>query len=151
MVGCATRRGSDVFTALPEAHDEAIAVAEAAVSLGFSNGSYGSADLGLAGLMMSGTDPGLADRLIDRFLGPILEYDRAHDTGLAQTAFQYFEHARHLPHTAAALCIHVSTLKKRLARLDDVCGPQWRVGPHAIDLHFALRLSHLRGRGATAR
>ncbi|MDR1806644.1 MAG: helix-turn-helix domain-containing protein [Propionibacteriaceae bacterium] len=144
VVGFAVVSGATTAADLAAAHDQALTAARAATALGFGEGVFDATALGVAGLLLSGADPAVTDSLIQRFLGAMLQYDDAHGSQLTETAWQFFENAQQLGPTAARLHVHPNTVKQRLGRIDKVQGPGWRVGAHAVDTHFALRLWHAR-------
>ncbi len=77
-------------------------------------------------------------------IGKLLEADRNRGSALATTLLAYLDHEHNARHTAAALGIHVNTLRQRFAQVDDLLG-DWRTGTCALDVHLALRLWQLRG------
>ena len=77
-------------------------------------------------------------------IGRLLEADRSRGSALATTLLAYLDHEHNARHTAAALGIHVNTLRQRFAQIDELLG-DWRAGTCALDVHLALRLWQLRG------
>lgn len=141
LVGSAKASG---VAAVRAAHDEARAVVSAMRALGRSHGSSDVIDLGLAGAISGARDQKWVARLIDRFLGPLISYDQDRHTQLCETAWHYFENGGHLARTAAALHVHMSTVRQRIDRIDTILGESWRRAPSSLDTHLALRLSRLR-------
>jgi GAF domain-containing protein len=80
-------------------------------------------------------------------IGKLLDADRKRGSALATTLLAYLDHEHNARHTAAALGIHVNTLRQRFAQIDDLLG-DWRGGTRALDIHLALRLWQLRGGSA---
>jgi sugar diacid utilization regulator len=80
-------------------------------------------------------------------IGKLLEADRNRGAALAATLLAYLDHEHNARHTAAALGIHVNTLRQRFSQIDDLLG-DWRSGTRALDIHLALRLWQLRGGSA---
>nr|WP_275691501.1 GAF domain-containing protein [Mycolicibacterium sphagni] len=126
------------------AHDEARAVVSAMRALGRTHGSSDVIDLGLAGAISGARDQKWVARVIDRFLGPLISYDQDRHTQLCETAWHYFENGGHLARTAAALHVHMSTVRQRIDRIDTILGESWRRAPSSLDTHLALRLCRLR-------
>ena len=77
-------------------------------------------------------------------IGKLLDADRHRGSALATTLLAYLDHEHNARHTAAALGIHVNTLRQRFEQIDRLLG-DWRSGTRALDLHLALRLWQLRG------
>lgn len=139
VIGHATATGGTI-TSVREAHNEASEVVTAAKELGWRRGFADLNDLGIAGIMLSHDSAATAARIIERTLGPVQDYDRAHRTELLGTLWAYLETGSRLQTTAAQLHIHQNTVKQRLERIDSLLGPQWRTPSRRVDVHFALRL-----------
>ncbi|WP_245982508.1 helix-turn-helix domain-containing protein [Lentzea flaviverrucosa] len=90
-----------------------------------------------------------ADRApeLDRFLatsvGPLADYDQRRGTDLVGTLSAYYDHRANVAATARALHVHVNTLLKRLDRVSDVLGADWRT-ENDLELQLGLRLHRLR-------
>jgi GAF domain-containing protein len=80
-------------------------------------------------------------------IGKLLEADRKRGSALATTLLTYLDHEHNARQTAAALGIHINTLRLRFAQIDDLLG-DWRGGTRTLDVHLALRLWQLRGGSA---
>lgn len=93
-------------------------------------------DLGVYQVLFEVQDPTM-ERFIRRWLGPLLDYDLNRGTELVATLAEYLEHGRNYDTTAAALCVHRSTLKYRLQRIREICGCDLR----DPDAHFNLQLA----------
>jgi PucR family transcriptional regulator, purine catabolism regulatory protein len=94
------------------------------------------------------SDPSALRQTVTRILGPLIEYDRAHDSALLSSLTAFFEHDRQLGVAARSLSIHKHTLayrlhnverltELRLGKLDDLI--HLRLALHA---HEALTRSH---------
>lgn len=90
------------------------------------------------------------DRFLTDAVGPLADHDRRRSTQLVATLTAYFHHGGHLARTARALHVHQNTLLKRLDRVESILGEDWREPDRSLQLHVALRLHELRGRGAVA-
>jgi hypothetical protein len=86
-------------------------------------------------------------RELDRFLatsvGPLADYDQRRGTDLVGTLSAYYDHRANVAATARALHVHVNTLLKRLDRVSDVLGADWRT-ENDLELQLGLRLHRLR-------
>jgi DNA-binding PucR family transcriptional regulator len=76
-------------------------------------------------------------------IGPLLDYDARRSTDLVATLDAYFGNDGNLRRTAGALRVHLNTLLKRLDRVADVLGHDWRAGDD-LALRLAIRLECLR-------
>lgn len=142
LVGMAT--GTRGIDGIAPAHEQAHQVAAAQIALGWKAGYADAVQLGLAGMMLSGTSPAVVDELIERMLGPLIDYDARHNTQLLLTAWTYFECGTRLESTAAHLFVHKNTVRQRAERIDAILGAGWRTAPRSVDIHFALRVWRLR-------
>jgi hypothetical protein len=79
-------------------------------------------DLGLFSLLADGGDPGPMAELVTEWLGPLLAHDGGRRPKLLPTLAAYLDAGAAQQATAAALGIHVSTLKYRLGRIAAVTG-----------------------------
>ncbi|MCR3749130.1 helix-turn-helix domain-containing protein [Lentzea californiensis] len=86
-------------------------------------------------------------RELDRFLatsvGPLADYDQRRGTDLVGTLSAYYDHRANVAATARALHVHVNTLLKRLDRVSDVLGADWRT-ENDLELQLGVRLHRLR-------
>ncbi|SEQ89162.1 PucR C-terminal helix-turn-helix domain-containing protein [Lentzea xinjiangensis] len=82
------------------------------------------------------------DRFLDRSVGPLVDYDRRRGTDLVGTLSAYYGHRANVAATARALHVHVNTLLKRLDRVSDVLGADWRT-ENDLELQLGLRLHRL--------
>jgi sugar diacid utilization regulator len=96
-------------------------------------------DLGVYALVASSAAPLALDAFIERWLGPLIEYDRKHRIELIRTLGQYLEHGGALDHTADALFVHRSTLKYRLGRIREITGYDLGDADTRFNLQFATR------------
>lgn len=92
---------------------------------------------------MFGSVPGHVGQFMERMLGPLRRWDRRQSADLVTTLRTYFEHSSSISRTAAALSVHVNTVKLRLERIDAVLDIDWRAPEYAFRLHVALRLDQL--------
>ncbi len=102
------------------------------------------ADLGLYRLLFDADHASRIDEHIERWLGPLLRYDAAQHTRLAETLARYLTGTGRNEEVALDLSIHVSTLKYRLRRIREILtfdfmGPEVR-----FNLELALRLAQVR-------
>lgn len=125
-------------------HAEAIQVAEALQSLQSDLRVSSSAQLGIVGLVLGARQDGAAS-LIERALGPVLEYDAKHRTDLERTMRAYFATGAVLAETARELHVHPKTVSQRVARIKELLGPTALEGDRAMELFIALRLRSILG------
>lgn len=82
----------------------------------------------------------LLQEFIDQMLGPILAYDEKRGTQLIRTLQAYFQHNCSLEQTANDLFVHVSTLRYRLQRIEELSDLQLSDAETRFALQLALRL-----------
>jgi sugar diacid utilization regulator/putative methionine-R-sulfoxide reductase with GAF domain len=94
-------------------------------------------ELGFYGLLAGVVEPQLLDALAQRTLGPLLSADRESGRQYVATLAAYLRDDRHLKPAAAALDIHINTLRYRLARIEQLLG----VRLDDVDARFLLELA----------
>ncbi|HLH70713.1 MAG TPA: helix-turn-helix domain-containing protein [Candidatus Dormibacteraeota bacterium] len=128
-----------------ESHREATVALEVARALP-EGGVRTHEELGFYGLMAQAVDPGVLDALAERALGPLLEADARRRTRYVPTLAAYLDADRRLKPAAAALHVHVNTLRYRLARIERLLGIDLEDVEARFLLELAVRLLGARGR-----
>ena len=96
-------------------------------------------DLGVYGLLFDHHRAADLTTFAHRRLGPLLEYDRKHRSDLVETLRQLFRR-RSLADAAAELHIHISTLKYRVGRIEEILGISVESWDNVFHLELALRI-----------
>ncbi|MCY9783588.1 PucR family transcriptional regulator ligand-binding domain-containing protein [Nocardiopsis sp. EMB25] len=76
----------------------------------------------------------------ERLLGPLIAYDRDHRSELVSTLEQFLEHSGSWQRCAAAMHVHVNTLRYRIGRVEELTGRDLSSLEHRVDLFLALKL-----------
>lgn len=76
----------------------------------------------------------------ERLLGPVVSYDAEHRSELVATLERFLEHSGSWQRCAAAMHVHVNTLRYRVGRIEELTGRDLRSLEHRVDLFLALRL-----------
>lgn len=95
-------------------------------------------DLGMYRLLLGHHGPEELHALSDRVLGPVLSYDRSRDGRLMATLRAFLDADGNWNATAAALHVHVNTLRNRLAKVTELTGLDVARTPERVDLFLAL-------------
>lgn len=107
-----------------ESYAHSYRVARGALEVAIRSGNRGVVvelgDLGLAGLLLQLDDPDQLAAFSDRTLAPLAGYDREHRTHLVDTLEAFLGSRLSRPDTAAALHIHVNTVKQRIHRIEEL-------------------------------
>ncbi|MGQ0467863.1 MAG: PucR family transcriptional regulator [Sporichthyaceae bacterium] len=96
-------------------------------------------DLGIYGLLFDHNRAGDLHAFSLRWLGPLLDYDAKHRSELVLTLRQLFCQ-RSLTDAAAALHIHISTLKYRIGRIEEILERSVEDWDNVFHLELALRV-----------
>lgn len=80
-----------------------------------------------------------AQRVVERILGPVLEYDEQHDGDLVTTLQVYLDCDRSPKRAAAKLFVHNQTVNYRLQRVQELTGRSLRSTADISELWLALR------------
>jgi purine catabolism regulator len=81
--------------------------------------------------------------LIQRTIGPLIEYDAKHNTEFVRTAEVYFDCNYRLQQTADQLLIHPSSLKYRLQRIREILASDPFYNKDHLDYYLATKLARL--------
>lgn len=95
-------------------------------------------------------DQASLDAFLQATIGSVLAHDERRGSDLAGTLLCYFDQHQSAKLVAQRLGIHVNTVRQRLATIEDLLG-HWGNASRALEIHMALRLWHLAGRGGAAR
>jgi DNA-binding PucR family transcriptional regulator len=77
-------------------------------------------DLGVLQILAEAEDPATVDRFVQRWLGQLLDYDKAKGTNLVESLTRFLEFGANYQAAAHALVVHRSTLRYRLQRIREV-------------------------------
>ncbi len=138
--GCVVIIGdvSEQLQDLSAAYQEVHGLAQLLERSGVGAGVYFAEELGVLQLLLKLPDrQGLA-MFIDRMLGPIEAYDKAHSAQLLETVRCYLELNRRLGATAKRMHVHPHTIQYRLQKVSDLAQLDARPGAW-LDLELAVR------------
>ncbi|MGW5878047.1 PucR family transcriptional regulator [Nocardiopsis terrae] len=76
----------------------------------------------------------------ERLLGPLVDYDRDHRSELVDTLEQFLSYSGSWQRCAAAMHVHVNTLRYRIGRVEELTGRDLSSLEHRVDLFLALKL-----------
>ncbi|WP_309122215.1 PucR family transcriptional regulator ligand-binding domain-containing protein [Paenibacillus sp.] len=80
----------------------------------------------------------------DRYIVPLLEYDKKNGTALLDTLKTYFKHNRNVKKTAAEMFTHYNTVNYRVERIYDLLEINAEVGDEILQLQLAVKLQEMR-------
>ncbi|MGQ0467945.1 MAG: PucR family transcriptional regulator [Sporichthyaceae bacterium] len=153
VIAVAAGRGLSVSAGVGAACSEAGAFAQEAKhamrSLGVlaDTGRTGAVavydELGVYGLLVHSDDHQRMDGFVQKWIGPLLDYDREHNAELVRTLGTLLDEAT-LADAADALCVHTSTLKYRVKRIEEVLGMPIRDPRSAFHLQLATTIYRVR-------
>ena len=96
-------------------------------------------ELGFYRLINAADGGGEVESFVREWLGALLDYDDSKNSELVMTLSDYLECGGNYDESAAALHIHRSTLRYRLARIADLTGHDLRNVDTRFNLHAATR------------
>ncbi|HYW27316.1 MAG TPA: helix-turn-helix domain-containing protein [Terriglobales bacterium] len=106
-------------------------------------------DLGFYGLVARAVEPAVLDALAERALEPLVRSDARTGAQYVRTLATFLRADRHLKPAAAALHLHVNTLRYRLGRIERLLGVDLDDVEARFQLEFAVKLLEARGRVAS--
>jgi hypothetical protein len=92
-------------------------------------------------LLLAGVPTATRRSFHARLLGPVAEYDRAHDADLLRTLDTFLACSGSWTECAARLHVHVNTLRYRIGRIEQLTGRDLSRFADRVDLYLALRLN----------
>jgi Purine catabolism regulatory protein-like family/PucR C-terminal helix-turn-helix domain len=98
------------------------------------------ADIASHALLLASIPDEVRTTYRDRMLGPILEYDRAHNSELEVTLEAFLRASSSWTKCAAAMHLHVNTLRYRISRIEELVGRPLSLLETQADLLLALDL-----------
>jgi purine catabolism regulator len=100
-------------------------------------------DFGPSALLLSALDGALVHAFVEGTLGPLRRHEAQYGGGLLETATIFIDEACRYQATAERLGIHVSTLRYRLRRLEELFGLNLEDAEARFRLSLAVRLTAL--------
>jgi hypothetical protein len=91
-------------------------------------------------LLLAGVPASTRESFHARLLGPLVEYDRAHDAELVRTLDAFLTCSGSWTRCAAQLHVHVNTLRYRIGRIEQLTGRDLSRFADRVDFFLALRL-----------
>ncbi|MGH9000364.1 MAG: PucR family transcriptional regulator [Acidimicrobiia bacterium] len=107
-------------------------------------------DLGIYALLFDRQRSGELDEFVHRWVGPLVAYDELHNTDLVMTLRCVLDTGGVMTEAAKQLYIHISTLKYRVSRIEDLLAVELRNADLAFNLHLACKILAVRQRLAGA-
>lgn len=96
-------------------------------------------DLGVYRLLIGNDTLEEVERFVQRWIGPLLDYDRQRGADLIRTLGHYLDRGGNYESTAKALIVHRNTLKYRLQRIRQVSGHDLSDPETCFNLKLATR------------
>jgi sugar diacid utilization regulator len=105
--------------------------------MGRSGTVFSFRDAGVEHLLLQTTEPELIVDFTSRYVDPLDDYDRNHMSQLRKSLEVFYSSQMNLEEAARRLHIHVSTLRYRLTRIEQLLGVDAR-GKARLDIELAL-------------
>ena|SRR5215218_5455300 len=116
--------------------------------LGRAGETLAADELGLLGLLVDSARPEELRGVADEVLGPVLERDARTGSALLATLEAYLDAGCDARACAAALFVHVNTVKYRLRQVEELCGLTLRDPQDLLRVTMARLIVRLVGEGA---
>lgn len=97
-------------------------------------------DFGIYAILFDRERSTQLEEFVQRQLGALVAYDEVHRTDLVETLRCVLDTGAVLTEAAKQLYIHISTLKYRVNRIEDLLGVELRNAQTAFDLHLACKI-----------
>lgn len=132
------------LTEWPVIYGEALQAMQLSARLQIKNEVVEFSSLGVYRLLGQLEDIPAVRTFTMQVIGPLVNYDKRHNSTLVQTIDAYFNHHGNISQTAESLFIHRNTLLYRLDRIQDLTGHDLNQANMRLGLHLALKLWQLR-------
>jgi GAF domain-containing protein len=142
----AISRATNGIESVASTYEEAKQALQLALALGRTGQVVLAEDADAFGIVFGSAAPHQLERFIERVLGPVLRYDEERGAELTATLETWFANDGNMTNAAKAAFVHTNTLYKRMARIDELLGEDWREPDTRLQLQLALRLRQLGGR-----
>jgi sugar diacid utilization regulator len=143
-IGAVARTAHD----FPASYADAQGCVDVLRRLGRPGETMAADDLGLLGLFVDSARPEELRAMAWQVLGPVLERDSRAGSALLQTLEAYLDAGCDARACAAALFVHVNTVKYRLRQIEDLCGVRLRDPQDLLRVTMARLIVRLVGEGA---
>lgn len=137
VIGIGTR--CELPDDLPQSFTEARRALNIRLRSANPEGAAAFDELGFYRLIDAAHDGGTVEEFVREWLGALLDYDESKNSELVLTLSDYLECGGNYDESAAALHIHRSTLRYRLARVAELTGHDLRKVDTRFNLHAATR------------
>jgi hypothetical protein len=137
VIGIGTR--CEVPDELPQSFIEARRALNIQLRSANPEGAAAFDELGFYRLIDAAHDAGTVEAFVREWLGKLLDYDESRNAEMVLTLSDYLECGGNYDESAAALHIHRSTLRYRLARIGELTGHDLRNVDTRFNLHAATR------------
>jgi len=97
-------------------------------------------NLGVLPLLLQSEDQQGLVAFMERYLGPLLDYDARHHTEFVSTLAAFLAHNGNLQRTAANCHLHLNSLKYRMRRIREISGLDLDNSETRFNLHLALSI-----------
>jgi sugar diacid utilization regulator len=128
--------------ALRASHTGALRALEVIAAVGSSDDDLRISDAGSFSLLAMAPAQERQE-FVDRYLQNLMAYDRSHGTDLIETLRTYFSHVGNAQRTAEAMYLHVSTIRYRLTRIEQLAEVSLHSDDDRLSLQLALRLADM--------
>ena len=124
---------------MPRAYAEALRALRVRERSPLPDGGTDFSQLGLYQILEDRERGGAIDSFVQRWLGPLIDYDAARNTELVTTLTHFLDCGGNYDLAASSLMIHRSTLRYRLRRIRELGGLDLRDVDTRLNVHVATR------------
>jgi sugar diacid utilization regulator len=126
--------------AIARSYEQARRAVSTAVRFGKRGEVVAFEELGLYRLLFHVSDPAELRGFVDQVLGPLLDYDRQHQSSLVATLATFLEHNGNLQASARTLDLHVNSVGYRVQRIQSISGLDLALADDRLLAQVALKI-----------
>jgi DNA-binding PucR family transcriptional regulator len=95
--------------------------------------------MGVQELLLQADEPSTLLEFIIRYVEPLERYDAEHSSNLLHSLETFYDAGFNLQEAARRLAVHVSTLRYRLTRIEELLGVDPKTGDSRLNIEVAMK------------
>jgi sugar diacid utilization regulator len=95
--------------------------------------------MGVQEILLQADEPAALLEFIARYVEPLVRYDAEHSSDLRHSLETFYDAGFNLQEAARRLDVHVSTLRYRLTRIEDLLGVDPKAGDSRLNIEVAVK------------
>ena len=103
-------------------------------------------NMGVQEILLAADEPATLLEFIMQYVEPLERYDAEHSSDLLHSLETFYDAGFNLQEAARRLDVHVSTLRYRLTRIEELLGVDPKIGDSRLNIEVAVKAAQSAGR-----